>query len=342
MRAAFHERVEIECRAMRDDFAALLRRAPARFFDVAENLVGKIQFNRATIIHGWPAQFTPMVGLYPYLQSEALEMVDEDALRLIGLGHLLLLIHSVIEDRQLDQQIGFDPEELLLSKFLLHEGLRLMRTTLGSRAVEFDQWTETLMKRYISSQMGKKRCLGLGKACVGSVGETESLAAGRASLGALGAMAIGLKASRSTAKIQVLLEAFDFVAIGLQWADDEADWSEDLRNGQENLLLRLMRADGIDIPLRCSMRIKRAWIGNKVTADWRILALGRGCENLRHAVAAQRALGAPTLADNIRSVIERIEKKIVALDSARFRPLFSPRNRGNSGIPRSTPTGTLS
>jgi hypothetical protein len=244
----------------------------------------------------WTFQFSPLTALYPLLQAEGLPGASQAIARRATLGHLCLMIHAFIEDRQFDKQIALTREEALFAKAMLLEGWDILHALPGLDE-SFRATAKHLMVEYWRSQRTRYE-----------VPPRNTLpddymryaGSGRAAHGALAPLALACCSSEENGIVRMVREAFDQLATALQWADDIEDWTDDLESGDENFLLDTLRLRGLDayaIPPSPSRieKVGKALVVRGVVAE----ALAQARRWVTRAVDCQEDLRCYQLADMI-------------------------------------------
>lgn len=269
----------------------------------------------------WTAQFTPLIVLYPLLQTEGLGKIRMSRAREALLPHMCLLAHSFIEDRQLDKQIELSADEILFSKTMLLAGLGLSERLCG-RSPAGLRFIELLLDRYTAAQLEQHRLMA-GALPTELLRERISfVASGRGSLGAIAVLTLAAGAGLSNARLRALLDAFDDLMIGLQWYDDLRDWPEDAPEGRPNFLLSLLlhsaRSFGYPPPRDgAPERIGGELLRRGIHAE----ALAAARSAYGRAITKQRRRGCYLLANLIEERLEAVNaesRKLVQVLSSIF------------------------
>lgn len=288
-----------------EDWKALLKGFPEPLRECSESLRRKLCFNRRNS-EGWPGEFSELTLLYPVLQAEGLDSLSAEEVRSLALCHLLFLIHSVIEDRQLDGQTVLLPAEILFSKHVFATGLQRLRMIQGLRAPELDAWIDQVLRYYAEAQLTRLTGPHSPRTPMKLSGPA-SLAAGRASLGCLSVIGLGVMARCSSGRIAEMIEAFESLAIALQWADDADDWPGDFIENRDNLVLHELEFMGIALEGIPRSPRGLAVIGRHVLQrGLKLNALDNASAELRSALRIQRELNCLTLADSIEGLVEKM------------------------------------
>lgn len=261
----------------------------------SEGLRSSLRLRRGAA--SWPGSFSPLVSLYPMLQAEPFFDRLGIAARQACLPHLLLLVHSFVEDRILDRQRPSSRAELVFSKQLFCDAQSLLRVLAGDAP-----WIQTCI-----DQANEEYCRGeLFSFPLGGSAErwpsVRRAVAGRAKLAGVAYQCLLRLAGASAAQLAMADAAFDALVVGLQWEDDLVDWTDDVATQSDNLLLwHLERSRGER--LTSLEEIARAFKSGGVTRH----ALAAAKEEWRAAAELQREIGAPFLASLIDERIGRLE-----------------------------------
>ena len=243
----------------------------------------------------WMSRLSPLTCLYPLLQAQGITGVSKSQARRASLGHMCLIIHSFIEDRQLDSQISLVPEEILFSKSMLLEGLSLVRTS-GDHSQDFEKYLSRLMRDYSNSQM-------LDRDTTNSLPQSLSdanvkrISSGRAVFGVVATMSLAYANNCDTPTKRKLKEAFDCLATALQWADDCEDWHSDLTTRDENLLLTKLGIEHFDpytLPID-PKKVGAALLDKNIVEH----SISEARRWVQRAITRQRALGCDQLSQLI-------------------------------------------
>ena len=267
----------------------------AAFQSSSENLRRSVGLRSADVT--WPRSFAPLVSLYALLQAEPFLARLPVAARQACLPHLLLLVHTFVEDRHLDGQRPATRGELLFSKQLFCDGQSLLRAVADDAS-----WAQTCIDRaaetYGRSELFSFRTNG----SVEDWQNVRAAVAGRAKLAGLTAECLLRLAGASDDQLAAANAAFDGLVVGLQWEDDLVDWRDDVATHSDNLLLwRLGQATG-EVPATPE-EVARAFDANGITTQ----AIAAARVEWTAAAALQRDLGATQLAGLIEDRIARLE-----------------------------------
>lgn len=248
---------------------------------------------------GWSGQFSPLTILYPMLQAENLPGFPFERALELTVAHLLLLIHAFLEDRQLDRQIEATALDILFSKFALIKGLAILSELAPSGAFVQHPALDRLLREYTEAQLTRY---------AESDADPNSLAAGRAALGAISLVGLGLCAGADSDRVETMLNAYRSLTAALQWADDLDDWPEDFLAGRENLLLHTLgqvdpAAAEIERTPGCVPMIERRMLSQGVHAR----ALRAAAALFAQAESRQRGMGCEALSALIRDKIALLE-----------------------------------
>ena len=267
----------VECQYTRD--ASFV---DVKLRNVASTIRSRIGFGRLSD-SPWSSRFSPLVLTYPRLQSESFGPIPNDVLDRATLAHLYFLIFSVLDDRRRDGQVSMSPEEVEYSAWIFRRGLDLLGEIVDEKELEW--LANTVQQRYEESHC--KLDASAWDPARGFRDEAKHVVVGRSYWGLLSTLAITHRFSEVPDTIAQVIEAFEVLVWGIQWADDIEDWRDDLRTGDDNLLLLSLGAALTDAH-ECARQI----------SDQR--AIQKGCEEVRasfaHAARIQEKLGCETLA----------------------------------------------
>jgi hypothetical protein len=244
----------------------------------------------------WPASFAPLVTLYPLLQSEPFQERIVPAAQQACLPHLLLLVHTFIEDHHLDQQRATSRGELLFSKQLFCDGQAMLRALAEDR-----RWLQATLDRAIE-EYGRSELFSFSRRRPAEWPAVRRAVAGRAKLAGAAYQCLLRLAGASGEQIEAADRAFDALVVGLQWEDDLVDWRDDLATHSDNLLLwHLGNAKGEvpSAPDAVAAELSAAGIIRQAVAAARA--------EWQAAAELQRELGAVTLADLVEERCVRLE-----------------------------------
>lgn len=223
---------------LRSDLESAYGRLPRCAARTARDMATRIGFSNRPADDGWTGHFSNLILLYPWHFAPK-RLRGSEEVRKATLAHALLLVHSVVDDRQIDGQIGLDPAGMLASRALLLEALGLLRTIPAPDPGLRERAFEAILRAYLDAQTRT-----LGETRDSSVPELERLAAGRAAPGALAPLTLLCMESRDTLDLRTAWKAFAALGVAYQWADDASDWRADLMQpdaGRSNLALALDR-----------------------------------------------------------------------------------------------------
>ncbi len=316
--------LDAEIQSLRIHFELFSESLPSCLAKTGQRICDRIQFRANAAEPDWVGQFSTLTLLYPRLQAEPLSDIRQEALKRAGLAHLLLLIHSIIEDRQLDGQIELSKDEILFSKTIYQRALEMLSMVAPARDLTYLGHRDRLIGDYCASQVAKYTDTRGNWSGIRGRDDFSALAAGRASLGALASLALVRAAGADATWGVEATGAFDALTIGLQWLDDTGDLELDFLNGDENLILHLMSDGTNDVrPMDrtgygVNMLRKRV-IENEFLFD----ALDKAIEELRSAAASFLRLGCTRLGRLANELADKTaQSKSVALASI---PLLTPR-----------------
>lgn len=306
-------------RSVREDLDRHLRRCSSAIAATGRALADRIAFSGRPSEGDWSAQFSRLILLYPYFAARGAAGVGRGAGGVgfgerIGtalLGHMFLLIHSIIDDRQIDAQIETVPREMLAGRFFLLEGTRILRSlpTRDPRARE--RAFDALSRGYLLAQLESTEPADRPR----SIRRLEALAARRAAPGAMAVVALDATTALDGAETGVacrLWKAFAALAVGYQWADDASDWKQDVARpdgGRFNLALALARetesAPRVGFELEAVARARRRFLESADLHD----RLGRPAlrAEVESVVRAMDDRAETHLARFARRLIERLE-----------------------------------
>lgn len=212
-------------------FDAYLSQLPEALRCASSDLNARIAFSKGTSA-SWSSRFSPMVAAFPSLHKLEIQRHNDSELEL---AHFLLLIYSFCDDRILDGQVRATyREHIFLNRILLDATAILLRSGRGT--VQHAKVLDRL-HAYFNSQVEE----------YGTTGnithrQIKTLASARAGCGLLAVLSKTHLAGVDARLQRIIVNAFDCLTTGLQWADDMEDWQDDLSTGDENLLVLLLNA----------------------------------------------------------------------------------------------------
>ena len=238
------------------------------------------------------------------MQVEGLGL-ESEILDQASLAHLMLLIHTFLEDRLLDGQTAFSRTEALFVKQLHLDGMDMLEDVAGE-----SESGAALMKQLHSDYFWAQTTTYLTEDHSILVHDrVRRVATGRAAMGALASSALAARAGVDERTSRVMRNAYDCVVTGLQWADDMTDWREDLETGDENLLLLKLIEHGLDGYSHPDNALRFPNVGHALRENGVIELSAKNAKRwFEYALQRQRELGCDELAD-------LIEKRIPAVDS---------------------------
>lgn len=109
-------------------------------------------------------------------------------------------------------------------------------------------------------------------------------------------------------------DAFDYLAIALQYADDAEDWRDDLALNDDNLLLARLRDRGLDSYFLPANEFRTANVGHALLRHDSLGHAGREAKFfLDQAETIQSELECPTLVSLLRRLRSDVEAALVRL-----------------------------
>lgn len=267
--------------------------APAHLAAVRDGLLRRIGFGRDDSAD-WPRRFSPLVLLYPELQTERIASVAPEAAARAALAHMYFLVFSVIDDRKRDVQIVLTPEELEFAAWLFERGLQLLSGLIP------DEELETLAGLFADRyEQGSQKLNREGSALNLTIEECRDIVVGRSFWGLFATLTLLLLKTKPQVRVEIA-RAFEWLVWGIQWADDIEDWRDDLRTGDDNLLLLHAQLPVAD-PVAVSLEVRFADT-SQVLLDQN--AIFCACEQAHAAFMTaadiQERIGCSTLASLIR------------------------------------------
>ena len=187
----------------------------------------------------WTERLSPLVVLYPLLQSQAWSDRPTEAVCTATVVHMFLLMHTFIDDRVIDNQHPLTPAEIVLAKQAALVAQRIARESSLLPPPVDRLWFDSF-ERYHGAQLQHYAQSGQTMA-EEALDAHEQIVADRAALGQLGVIVACHTAGRADLQ-PALSRAFNDLAVGLQWEDDLMDWPHDFATDQQNLLLASLGA----------------------------------------------------------------------------------------------------
>jgi hypothetical protein len=248
----------------------------------------------------WTRRLSPIVTLYPLLQTESLGGLSRADARVATLAHLFFVVHSFVDDRLLDRQTSLTRAEIVFGREAFAEG-ELLLLDLYSEARSVLAETRRAQRDYHLAQIHRFGDVEGDRSRARS-GLREIVAA-RARPGRI-VITVLLQQLRMPGEIVAQQEAiFDSLAVGLQWEDDLHDWPGDLAAKQDNLVLESLWRTGMSRDEGDAAVVETALVGDGLYA----FALGQAREEIGTAVAAHARWGNRHLVACLNEVSERVE-----------------------------------
>ncbi len=262
----------------------------------------------------WSDQFAEVTLRYPSLQSEK-RPVSIAQVREADLAHLCFLIHTFAEDRLLDRQAIFDRSEFLFVKQLCVEGMSILQG-LAAGCGAFVRTQLVQSRRYSRAQTEEYDTHAGGE----SKFERSTIlriAAGRAAYGILAPVALLMAGGATEKQIRIAVNAFDCLVTGMQYVDDLKDWQEDLRTGDENLLLVALRQSGRNPYSHPANDVREANVGHALLEIGAVAAAASAAKRwFAAALRRQEMLGCQELAELIRQRIQAVDPLATSIETA--------------------------
>lgn len=286
--------VDEEVNLLRASFDELSASLPDEIGDRVNELAKRIWPHRPRT--HWVDQFSELTVLYPILQAEGLVEVNHRSARRACVAHLCFLIGAFGEDRLQDGQIAKSVDVFQSVRFVRSEGTRILRELRHE-----NDSTSLLDAIGTSGTMLKPKLDGV---------DETSLAALAPLKAHFGFMATGclLRYSNcSRFKHELSRDAFAKLSIGLQYADDAADWREDLPLADDNLLLVRLRDLGLDAYSLPDSDFRQINVGHALLRHDSIEdAKRKALSHIDDAIRIQCCIGCRTLVSQLELLKESI------------------------------------
>jgi len=289
--------VDEEVNLLRASIDELCASLPDELADRVSKLTKRIWPHRPKA--HWVDQFSLLTVLYPILQAEGIVEVNRRSARTACVAHLCFLIGAFGEDRLQDGQIAKSVDVIQSVRFIRSEGTRILRELRHE-----NNSTSLLDAIGISGAMLKPRLDGV---------DETSLAALAPLKARFGFIATGclLRYSNCTKfKLEMSRDAFAKLTIALQYADDAADWREDLPLADDNLLLVRLRDLGLDAYSLPDSEFRQINVGHALLRHDSIEdAKRKALSHIDDAIRIQCCIGCRTLV----SQLELLKKSIICV-----------------------------
>lgn len=281
-------------------FDRILAGLPKRLREASERLLPRVRSQAVNQMH-WATTFARLTAMYPTLQ--AAPVLDRDVAAKLNLAHLLLLIHTFIDDRVTDRQIDVQPTEIEFAEEMCSKAVHILESVSPESAA---RCFSDAHARYAES---KDRTAVAEPDPLECVVRAEQVAVDRAALGGVAPRVLEA-ASSTSAEAQVQLQkAYDAWALGLQWIDDAEDWHEDLMRGQDNLVLLALRQQGVDAYQEPPAEPAVSNVATALLATDAIgFAITCSLQWLERAAAVHRELGRDRIEAEIRALQDAIRE----------------------------------
>lgn len=318
------ETIDIEFVNLRARFKDEIGELPPLLAMASENIVRSIRLNN-TDAESWTERFERFTIMYPLMQAEIFEAVSMDQCRHALLGHLLMIAHTVIQDRLLDRQIRLNPLNLIFSQETYARGMGHLNRIPVSNRRKFDENWRRLSQDYLAVQM-REQCEAAARpenpvrSCYDSwylrsgerISEAEKDVVARAIHGYAGTLALAVENHCSEPTLELLERAYGHLAVGLQWGDDIMDWRDDLTTGNSNLLLFQAFDAGFADEVRPVVAVPEAVAESLALFIVEKGILSRALDSIRShfekALAIQSGLGAACLTSMLERQLANLER----------------------------------
>jgi hypothetical protein len=217
---------------LEEAFERRLQRMPAVLAAAARSLPDRLGI-RPGLPPQWTARLSPLVVLHPMMQTEGCPEVKLEHARHATVAHLFLLAHAFADDHLVDGQTGLTSEDFVFVKEALLEAVEILEEVPGARDIAGEELRRAL-RRHHRAQVERFDH---------SADRRRALSADRAALGGAAGRVLVRAARCPSEQVAAIDQAFDALAVALQWEDDIHDWPRDLVGGQENLLLTLLSGE---------------------------------------------------------------------------------------------------
>jgi len=290
---------------LHNDWVAFIGSLTPSVQSASTELAHRIEIQRDVEICDWHDHFSAVTLLYANLHTECTS-IGMSVRREANLAQLCALVAAFTEDRVLDRQIQLTSIECIFLESVRSRANAFIQE-LDGRSFESRTYVERLRKRYAIamgtdySWRGKR---GLQYSAI------RQVAPARGYVGACVPFALALSTGVGTGTIRRMQGAFDRLMLGLQWLDDLVDWREDLECHDVNLMLYLMREQGLDPYSHPSNDLRDANVGHALLErDLLELAAEQSIRWLEFASQMQCELHCPTLGGLIKDRIRTVRAK---------------------------------
>lgn len=305
-----------ESAALEREFAALIESFEPEHRKASLTLLKRCGIGTSSEMN-WNARFKPLTLLYPLMEAEGLGFGDLALARRVTLAHECLIVYGFLDDRLRDNQMQFHPVEIdFMQRLVVAAVERLLPEGATSVPADLDEAVRGAMEAYRASQSARYAPAGAPAPDLGAAA-VRRLLGDRALYGYISTIALARLAGAAAEKVAALREAFDWIALALQWVDDVQDLGEDLAVGEENLVLTLARACGVDAAVALRAGMPAAAVARQVAASGALLGAARAARGAFAAAAElHRGLGNFQLAGMIGErvgIMERLESAAAGL-----------------------------
>lgn len=297
-----------ELDGLRRRFDAWIDTLPTHMARRSAQLSQRLRIKRAAADPHWIAQFAPFTSLYPLLQARAVPAAPRASVDKAMLAHLCLVVHAFIADRDEDRQEFLDDADRAFASLVRRKGLEVLGNL---RCAAPGRTLRDLYPRRIHS--------------VAATGDTregalESIAPQKAAYGILATHALLRYSGIEPHRLEWALRAFNRLTIALQYADDLEDWRDDLRLGDDNLLLARLADHGLDPYALPNNDYRIPNVGHALLRHGIFdHAHRRALFHLDEAIGMQRSLNCEalvqsllTLRDEIAASLPRVKDKVTS------------------------------
>lgn len=243
-------------------------------------------------------QFTPLTVLYPILQTERFVGISRTEARKACVAHLCFLISAFGEDRMQDGQIPASDSTHRAVALIKSEGVKILREIKAYS--EKNDVTEDI--GFIDSML-KPRLNGMDEKSL------AVLAPLKAHFGFIATSCLLLYSNCSRTELELSRDAFAKTTIALQYADDAADWREDLPIADDNLLLIRLRDLGLDAYGLPDSEFREVNVGHALLRHNSIEdAKEKALRYADEAIQIQNFLDCPSLVSQLNRFKEHVER----------------------------------
>jgi hypothetical protein len=242
-------------------------------------------------------QFAPLTVLYPLLQTERIPAISESDGRRACLSHLCFLVSAFGEDRLQDGQLTYSEATLRSVRLIKGEGVKILREIKQAN----DSIDVTGDTGFIDSML-KPNLDGIDEDSL------AALAPLKAHFGFIATSCLLQFFNCSRNEQELSWDAFAKLTIALQYADDTADWREDLPLADDNLLLVRLRDLGLDAYTLPDSEYRQVNVGHALLRHNSIEdAKKKALSYVDEAIQIQHLLDSPTLIAELLRLKNHIE-----------------------------------